>query len=81
MHTTASSCSSVPQRPSRPWPERPLAALGAPRHHRLVWRRPEPVLDRETLNGIIRKLMSIDTKVARLVEELLETDGEEEADT
>jgi hypothetical protein len=42
---------------------------------------PEPVLDRETLNGIIRKLMSIDTKVARLVEELLETDGEEEADT
>jgi hypothetical protein len=41
---------------------------------------PEPVLDRETLDGIIHKLMSIDTKLERLVDELLEDDGEEEAD-
>jgi hypothetical protein len=45
-----------------------------------VWRRQEPVLDRETLDGIIRKLTSIDAKLVRLVHELLEDDGEEEAD-
>jgi hypothetical protein len=38
-----------------------------------VWRRGEPVLDGETLDGIIRMLMSIDSKLDRLL-------GEEEAD-
>jgi hypothetical protein len=46
-----------------------------------VWRRPDPVLDHETLYGIIQKLMAIDDKLQRLVEGLLEEDGEEEADT
>ena len=47
----------------------------------MVLRRAEPVLDRETVDGIIHKLMSIDDKLQRLVEGLLEDDGEEEADT
>jgi hypothetical protein len=46
-----------------------------------VWRRREPVLDRETLAGMILKLMSIDDKLVRLVDALLEDDGEEEVDT
>jgi hypothetical protein len=46
-----------------------------------VWRRQDPVLDRESVDGIIRKLMSIDEYCRRLVEELLGDDGEEEADT
>jgi hypothetical protein len=46
-----------------------------------VWRRPEPALDRETVDGIIQKLMSIDAKVERLIDALLEDDGEEEVDT
>jgi hypothetical protein len=46
-----------------------------------VWHRPEPVLDRETVNGIIQKLMSIDEHVRQLVEELLGDDGEAETDT
>jgi hypothetical protein len=34
-----------------------------------VWRRrAEPVLDRETLDGIIRKLMAIDAKLALLLD-------------
>jgi hypothetical protein len=37
------------------------------------WRRHEPVLDRETVAGIIRKLMAIDAKL-----ETLEIDDEEE---
>jgi hypothetical protein len=46
-----------------------------------VWRRPEPVLDRETVNGIIRKLMSIDENVLRIVDELIGgEDGEEGLD-
>jgi hypothetical protein len=32
-----------------------------------MWRRPEPVLDRETLDGIIRMLMAIDAKLDRLL--------------
>jgi hypothetical protein len=45
-----------------------------------VWRRHEPVLDRETLDGIIRMLMSINARLERVVDELLEDDGEEETD-
>jgi hypothetical protein len=45
-----------------------------------VWlRRPEPALDRETVDGIIRKLMEIDTKLERILEEL-EIDEEEDDD-
>jgi hypothetical protein len=34
-----------------------------------MWRRrPEPALDRETVDGIIRKLMEIDAKLALLLE-------------
>jgi len=40
-----------------------------------VFRR-DPVLDRETLDGIIRMLMRIDANVAELVER--EDDGEED---
>jgi len=45
-----------------------------------VWRRHDPVLDRETLDGIIWMLMSINARLDRLVDELLEDDGEEETD-
>jgi hypothetical protein len=45
-----------------------------------VWRRHEPVLDRETLDGIIRMLMSINARLERVVDELLEDDWEEETD-
>jgi hypothetical protein len=38
-----------------------------------VWRRKEPVLDRETVDGIIRMLMSIDSKLDQQL-------GEEEDD-
>jgi hypothetical protein len=38
-----------------------------------MWRRAEPVLDRETVDGIIRMLMSIDAKLDRLI-------GDEEDD-
>ena len=31
------------------------------------WRRPEPTLDSETVDGIIRKLMDIDFKLDLLV--------------
>jgi hypothetical protein len=45
-----------------------------------VWlRRPEPALDRETVDGIIRKLMEIDTKLERILEEL-EIDEDEDDD-
>jgi hypothetical protein len=57
-----------------------VAAAGAG-HDAPVWRRTEPGLDRETVDNIIRKLMSIDDKLTRLVDELLEDDGEEKADT
>jgi hypothetical protein len=32
-----------------------------------VWRSPEPVLDQETVDGIIRMLMLIDSKLDRLL--------------
>jgi hypothetical protein len=40
-----------------------------------VWRRSEQVLDKETLDGIIRKLMDIDAKLTRLL-----GDDEEDGD-
>jgi hypothetical protein len=44
----------------------------------LVWaRRPEPALDREIVDGIIRKLMEIDDKLDRILVEM-EIDDEEE---
>jgi hypothetical protein len=44
------------------------------------WRRPEPVLDRETVDGIIRKLMDIDFKLGLLVLHFGLSDDEEEDD-
>jgi hypothetical protein len=46
-------------------------------------RRSESVLDRATLDGIIRKLMDIDDKLDRIVDHLNleEDDGEEEVDS
>jgi hypothetical protein len=48
-----------------------------------VWRRSEPALDRETVDGIIRKLMSIDRKLELVIDalDIREDDGEEEVDT
>jgi hypothetical protein len=43
-----------------------------------VWRRDEPPLDRDTVDGIIRKLMEIDQKLTRILEELNIDDEEEE---
>jgi hypothetical protein len=45
-----------------------------------VWRRPEPVLDRETVDGIIRKLMEIDAKLVHLLEHFGLGDEEEDED-
>jgi hypothetical protein len=44
-----------------------------------VWRRREPELDRETVDGIIKNLMAIDAKLNRVLEKL-EIDDEEEED-
>ena len=41
-------------------------------------RRPEPVLDRETVDGIIRKLMDMDAKLDRILDHLEEDDDAEE---
>jgi hypothetical protein len=41
-----------------------------------VWRREEPVIDRETVDGIIRMLMDINAKLERLLGE--EEDGGED---
>jgi hypothetical protein len=46
-----------------------------------VWRRREPGLDRETVDGIIRKLMDIDAKLQRVLIALEVDDEEEEDDT
>jgi hypothetical protein len=40
-----------------------------------VWRRTEPPLDRETVDGIIRMLMALDAKLDRLLEEREDDDG------
>jgi hypothetical protein len=42
-----------------------------------VWKRREPVLDPEIVNGIIRKLMAIDAKLDQ-IRERLDIDDEEE---
>jgi hypothetical protein len=43
----------------------------------------EDALDRETVDGIIRKLMSIDRKLELVIDalDIREDDGEEEVDT
>jgi hypothetical protein len=46
-----------------------------------VLRRPEPALDRETVDGIIRKLMDIDAKLGRVLIALEVDDEEEENDS
>jgi hypothetical protein len=43
-----------------------------------VWRREEPVIDRETVDGIIRMLMDINAKLERLLGEE-EDSGEDES--
>jgi len=43
-----------------------------------VWRRREPALDRETVDGIIRMLMDINAKLDRLLGEAEEDDGAED---
>jgi hypothetical protein len=48
------------------------------RQDRLVWRRPEPALDRETVDGIIRMLMEIDAKLELVVAYLGLGEGDEE---
>ena len=45
-----------------------------------MWRRPEPPLDRETVNGIIMKLMDIDEKLIRVLTHLQEDEGDAEED-
>jgi hypothetical protein len=47
-----------------------------------MWRSkpPEPVLDRETVDGIIRKLMEIDTKLDTILDAPEGDDGEAEED-
>jgi hypothetical protein len=42
-----------------------------------MWRREEPVLDRETLDGMIRMLMEINAKLDLLIQE---EDGDAEED-
>jgi hypothetical protein len=46
-----------------------------------VWRKRDEVLDDETLDGIIKKLMEIDAKLELLLDHFgLSDDEEEEAD-
>jgi hypothetical protein len=45
-----------------------------------VWRRPERVLDRETVDGIIRKLMEIGVKLAVILEHFGLSDEEADDD-
>jgi hypothetical protein len=43
-----------------------------------VWRREEPALDRQTVDGIIRMLMAINAKLDRLLVEEDEDDASED---
>jgi hypothetical protein len=45
----------------------------------VVWRRWEPSLDRETVDGIIRMLMDINAKLDRLLDEEDEDASEDES--
>jgi hypothetical protein len=45
-----------------------------------VFRRAGPVLDRETVDGIIRKLMSIDQKLILVLQHLEEEDDDGQED-
>lgn len=44
------------------------------------WRRSEPALDRETVDGIIRKLMEIDTKLDDILDHLGLVDDDDDDD-
>ena len=56
-----------------------LALSPAHRHHFGVWRRTElPALDRQTVDGIIRMLMAIDSKLDRLLGEAENDDASED---
>ena len=77
MLWTANSSSTGPKRP-RPL-RRSLAAGGAHPHDGVVWwKRPEQVLDAETLNDLIRILMRIEAKLEDVLELSREDDDEEE---
>lgn len=43
-----------------------------------MWRRADLPLDRDTVDGIIRKLMEIDAKLDRVLELLEDGDAEED---
>jgi hypothetical protein len=43
-----------------------------------MWRRQEPALDRETVDGIIRMLMAINAKLDRLLDEEENEDASED---
>jgi hypothetical protein len=43
-----------------------------------MWRREEPALDRETVDGIIRMLMAIDAKLNKLLDEEENGDASED---
>lgn len=45
-----------------------------------MWRRPEPPLDRQTVDDIIGKLMDIDAKLDEILEYLGLIDDDEEED-
>jgi hypothetical protein len=55
-----------------------LRFLAPRQHHADVWRRHEPPLDRETVNGIIEMLMRIDAKLERVILYLEDGDAEED---
>jgi len=45
------------------------------------WRRPDPVIDRETVQSALAFMMEMDAKLDRILRAVEETDdGEEEAD-
>ena len=56
-----------------------LALSPVRRHHLGVWRRTElPTLDRQTVDGIIRMLMAINSKLDRLLGEEENEDASED---
>jgi hypothetical protein len=76
--SSSAPASASPRRPDR---FGHLVAAPRVRQHVDVWRRaPESPLDRETVDGIIRKLVDIDEKLAWIVGRLSgeEDDAEED---